>query len=314
MPTVKFNVKGVEPPRGGGEPIPKGVYACTIDSCVVNKPANKDERIEVVYKVKDGDQKGRQLWDYLNLESEAPFAQSRVREFLEAVGVVTDKKEAGSFDPAKLVGNEVNVRVIHQADTRDDHKGEMQHRVGGVFSLDDEEAEDLDEPEDEEPEEIDLDEMDRTELKKHIKENELGIRVTQKMSDDDIREAIAEASEEPEESEAEEPEEDEEPDEDEVDLDELERPALKKLIKEQELGIKVTQGMSDDDIRAKIVEALEEDSEEPEEGETPNYESMDLDDLKNTCKERGLKTTGSKKILAARLTKDDEAKDENDPF
>lgn len=312
MPKVKFNVKGVEVRRGGGEPIPKGVYLCTIESCAVTKPQGKDERIEAVYVIKDGDQKGRKLFDYVNLVSEA--AAWKVREFLEATGIVSDKKEAGEFDPAKLVGDEINVRVIHQPDNRPEHAGEMQHRVGGIFSPDGEEAEDEDlepeEPEGDEEgdEEIDLDEMDRPELKKLIKERELGIVVKQSMSDDDIREAIAEAlndDEEPEEPEAEEPE---EPEEDEIDLDELDRKELKKLIKDQGLEIKVFQSTSDDDLRAAIAEKLGGDDD------APDYEAMDLDELKNTAKERGLKTTGTKKILVARLKTDDESRDENDPF
>lgn len=311
MAKVKFNVKGVEVRRGGGEPLPKGVYLCDIESCAVTKPQSKDERIEVVYTVADGDHKGRKLWDYINLESEA--AAFKVREFLEAVGIVTGKKEAGEFDPAKLVGEQVNVRVIHQPDNRPEHEGEMQQRVGGVTPVDgEEEDENLDdESGEEEDDAVDLDELDRAELKKLIKEQELGITVKRAWSDDELREAITEVlgegDDEPESDDEESDDEESGDDENEVDLDELDRSELKQLIKDQELEITVKRSHSDDDLRKLITEALGGD-------DGPDYEAMSIEDLKNTCKERGLKTTGSKKILITRLEKDDEARDEEEPF
>jgi hypothetical protein len=316
---IKFNVKGVETRSGYGEPIPKGMYKCDIETCVVTKPEGKDERIEVVYVIADGDHKGRKLFDYINLESEA--AAFKVREFLEAVGIVTDKKEMGSFEPEKLVGDQVMIRVAHQADTRPEHAGEIQSRVGSTHKLgegDYDEAEDLDgekpeaESDDEDEDEVDLDELDRAELKKFIKEQELDISVKKSMSDDDIRKAIVEATAD---DEAEEPEADDEDedDEDEIDLDELDRAELKKLIKERELEIKVTKGMSDDDIRKKIAEAVDDD--EDDDDEAADYGDLSLDDLKATLKERGLSEKGTKKIMIARLEKDDEAsKSSKDPF
>lgn len=259
MAKVKFNVKGVEVRKGGGEPIPKGVYTCDIESCVVAKPQGKDQRIEVVYVVNDGDHKGRKLFDYINLESEG--AAWKLREFLETFGLVTGKKEVGEFDPSALVGESCNVRVVHQAG-KGEYEGKTDSRVGGTFGIDeDEEKENLD----------DDDEAD----------------------DDEAGEDDAEPDDD---------------DEDGVELDELDRTELKKFIKEQELEIVVKKSMSDDDIRAAIAEAMGADDDEPD------YSSMDLDELKATCKERGLKTTGSKKLLIARLEKDDEASDDEEPF
>jgi hypothetical protein len=53
-------------------------------------------------------------------------------------------------------------------------------------------------------------------------------------------------------------------------------------------------------------EADEEDEEEATEDEAVDYDSMDPAELKALCKERNLKTQGTKKILVARLKKADE--------
>jgi hypothetical protein len=88
----------------------------------------------------------------------------------------------------------------------------------------------------------------------------------------------AEEEEEPDESEAEE-------EEDAVDLDDLDRAALKKLIKDESLEVKVTKGKSDDDLRKEIAEAMgaeaeeEEPEEEPEEEEEEEDEGVDLSEL-----------------------------------
>lgn len=252
---VKFNVKGVES-RGDFEPIPKGVYEFEVETCVVAKPKDKDERIEVVYVIPAGDLKGRKLYDYINLESEA--AAWKLRQFLETFGLVTDKKETGEFDPEKLVGEKLMVKVVHKPDNRDGHEGEVQSRVGSTFAAG----------------------------KSEDDEEDLGAA-----SDED---------------------EDEDEDEgDEVDLDELDRAALKKLIKEQELDIKVTKSMSDDDVRKAIAEALGEAGDEDE----VDYDDLSVEELRTTCKERGLSEKGSKKILIARLETDDKAaKKDGDPF
>lgn len=112
----------------------------------------------------------------------------------------------------------------------------------------------------------DLSKMDRAELKAYIKEKGLDVEVFRSMSDDDIREKIAEAEKGAEaEPEAEEPEKDGEEKDGEVDLSELDRAGLKKLIADNDLAITVTKGMSDDDIRDKIAELLGASTEaEPE--------------------------------------------------
>jgi hypothetical protein len=132
----------------------------------------------------------------------------------------------------------------------------------------------------------------------------------------------------------EEPDEDE--DEDEADEDEdgddaattalagLSRTELKALIKDEELEVKVLKSMSDDDLRAAIVDAGwepegdeeepddedeeddEEDDDDEEEAEEDNYDDMSIKELRQEAKDRELDTKGSKAVLIARLRTDDE--------
>lgn len=137
-----------------------------------------------------------------------------------------------------------------------------------------------------------------------------------------------------------EPDEDEEPDTDEeeaeeeeeedaIDLDALDRTALKQLIKDEELGsladLGIKKSTTDDQIREIIAEAMggeeEEPEEEPEDDDEPedepeddagsddeegdDYDTWDVTALKKELKERELKQTGAKKVLIQRLRKDD---------
>jgi hypothetical protein len=134
------------------------------------------------------------------------------------------------------------------------------------------------EPENEpEPEqaEDDLDALDRTNLKKYIKENGLDVKVFKNDSDDDIRAKIREATggpvEEPEEAPEEEPAEEppaDEPDEfEEMSRDEMKRYIVKNGLKDT---VKVFKTDSDDDLRAKLREAVGgAAAEEPEPPKTP---------------------------------------------
>jgi hypothetical protein len=130
-----------------------------------------------------------------------------------------------------------------------------------------------------------------------------------------------------------EPEADEDEDEDEDDeededarngLADLSRAELKKLIKDEDLEIKVLKSMSDDDLREAIEEARpededldeeddeeeedddeEEDEEEEEAAEEDNYDDMSLKALRQELSDRELETKGKKSVLIARLRTDD---------
>ena len=114
----------------------------------------------------------------------------------------------------------------------------------------------------------DLDEDTLEEILDELKENKPIVRLKAKKSgeyinlnidklldDESYDELFAEGGEA-----AEEEEDDEEEDGDE--LDDLDRTGLKKFIKENELDVKVLKKMTDDDIRAKIREAVEDEEED----------------------------------------------------
>lgn len=102
----------------------------------------------------------------------------------------------------------------------------------------------------------------KEDLLEFIEENELDVKVGKKESVSSILKKVTKALEE-----AAEEEETGEEEEEEIDLDELDRKELKAYIKNNELDVKVTKKMSDDDIRLAIVEALEEAGGEDEEEE-----------------------------------------------
>lgn len=329
MAKVKYNVKGVDT-SGDFTPVKPGMYRAKIEE-INDWSGQFGAGMEVVLSVtsdskgkkKDVEGIGSKLWTYIYFDHE-PSA-FRLAEFIKALGL----KETGTLDTDKMVGKEVQVRVKPDRN----EEGDYRPRVGKLLALAEDAGEEPDEPEEgEEPEEddeddegVDLDELSRAELKKFIKENELDITVKKSMSDDDVRAAITEATSEEdddeEEPEDEEPEEEEDDDEG-VDLDTLDRSALKKFIKDNELSVKVTKGMSDDDIRAAIAEAAESDDDEEdddeEEGEekdeAPDYNSWTQTKLKAELKERGLKLSGdfTKRKAVNALKKDDASDDE--PF
>lgn len=133
MPVIKFDVTASDPERaarggGGGEPAPVGTYVCEIVTCDDEKPDNKDRRLHVVYKIV-GDTNGEPIeenysWlhDYINLVQESSVW--KLDQFLLAVGVATDSKRTGSFDPEKQVGKQVKVFVRNETYNREVN-GEM---------------------------------------------------------------------------------------------------------------------------------------------------------------------------------------------
>lgn len=101
-------------------------------------------------------------------------------------------------------------------------------------------------------------------------------------------------------------EDEDEDEEDEVDYESLSLKELKALAKEK--GIKVDKKAKKDDIIALLQEDDDEEDEEDEEDDTPDYESMNLKELKALCKERGIKVTkkDNKESLIEKLEEDDE--------
>jgi SAP domain len=132
-----------------------------------------------------------------------------------------------------------------------------------------------------------------------------------------------------------EPDEDEDEDEDEASsdgaLDEYTRAELKQLIKDEGLEVRVLKSMSDDDLRAAILEVWEpedeeaEDEEDEDEGDEDegdeeegdeeedeeeddedNYDELSLAELRQELKDRELETKGKKTLLIQRLRADDQ--------
>src|SRR4051812_6516228 len=118
--------------------------------------------------------------------------------------------------------------------------------------------------------------------------------------------------EEPDEEEEDEADDDEEEDDDESSatdaLADLDRTALKALIKDEGLEVSVKKSMSDDDIREAIVEAgwepededtddeeeddEEDDDDEDDDAEEDNYDEMSLAELRQELKDRELDSKG----------------------
>jgi len=88
-----------------------------------------------------------------------------------------------------------------------------------------------------------FDKMDRTELKRYNFKNKLGVKVTTKMTDDNIRVAIRLAETKTKKAEPAKPKDP---------LDNLDRTGLKRLNKKEGLEVRVTTKMTDDDIRTAI--------------------------------------------------------------
>ena len=275
MAKIKYDVTNVED-VADREPAPVGIYRAKVVKAEPKQSKNGNQMIEVQLTLTH-DAAGKKLkpnqygdvWTYPIMDHDHPFVQAQWKEFIKAFGL----KPKGTLDTDKLVGDSIQVKL--KSDT--DQDGDYRPRVGKMMALADApEEEPEDEPEPDEPEE----------------DEEEG---------------------------------DEEDDEEAVDLDDLDRAGLKQFIKDEELEIKVKKSMSDDDIRAAIAEAMEDedddeddDEEEDEDGgadadeeggddeeEDDGYESMSIADLKAELKERELPQNGAKKVLIARLRKDD---------
>jgi len=243
---IPYDVTDVEA-GGFDDDFKPGIYPAKIQSAEHRtqksngEPAND---IHVVFNMGEG-KVFKHL--YINLD---PGSEWKMAEFITALGA----RKKGSLDLNKIIGKAVRVKL--NADT---YEGKPTTKIGTVMKakpgadepadepedepeeeeVEEDEAED-EEPEeeeedDEEEEEVDLSELSRLDLKAFIKENSLAVRVTKSMSDDDIREKIAEVM--PSEDEEEEEESDEEPEE-EDDYGEWSLAQLKSELKGREITVK----------------------------------------------------------------------------
>jgi hypothetical protein len=290
---LKYDVTDVEEFAPYAGPTPKrGIYDCVVRSVEFAPSSNGNDMFTfmVVIESSKKDQKvfnGCPLWQtWVIGDLSEEYQKRNLKALIKALGL----REKGQLDTDAIIkkGEGMKLRVIVKNETRDDElvakaNGLLPFKAGEEASEDGEEVEEPDEEEaeedeaeeDAESEEDEFDSMTRAQLRKHIKDNSLGITVRQAMSDDEVREAIRAASAEDEE----EPEEDEEEEEDEAeessveeDIAELDRTGLKGYIKENELEVKVTKSMSDDDIRKAILAAWPDEEEgDEEDGDEPPF-------------------------------------------
>jgi SAP domain/Protein of unknown function (DUF669) len=270
MAKVKFDVSGDIPETINA---PVGTYRGKIKDAEARDSNAGNPMVVITWELThhaDGKKVSEDYWPvrtYLMVADERPYAKRTIKQFVTALGL----KLKGEMDLNKLIGKTAQLKL--KSDT--DQDGEYQPRIGQIMPAASKSDEDEPEPEtpeaeepedDEEGEELDLDALSRSELKKLIKDEELEITVKKSMTDDDIRALIAEAMGGDED---EEEDDDEEPEEDDEQGDEAE-------------------------------------SEGDDEEEDDGYDDMSVADLKAELKERELPTNGAKKVLIARLRKDDQ--------
>ncbi len=254
---IKYDVQEVE---GGGDfdtPVPIGVYPAKIDSLAEDtSKSSGNPMLVAIYKISNGDWKGRLLWDYIVLSDAAAW---KLKQFVEAVGL----KNKGSLDTKKLVGTSVRVRVRHDSSEEFGTRA----KVGAVLPLHtDEEEPDDEEPDDDEDdatedtgddEEItfeDLDEYEMDDLKELNDAEELGVRITAKSKVETVRAKVAAALElEPAEEDEPEDDDDDEAEEETEDYGDWDIADLKSELKER--------GLSTAGTKKTLVKKLEKDDE-----------------------------------------------------
>lgn len=168
--------------------------------------------------------------------------------------------------------------ILGASESSEDEDDEMEDDELDPDEVDEEEEESEDDTEEapEDPDEeayeerqVELEGMTRAALKALLKPLGSEMKVTTKVTDEQIVEEILglEFPEDEEEVDEEEPEEEEEdPDSDLADLD---RAGLKALIKDEELEVRVLKSMSDENIREAVLAARGELEEEEEEADEP---------------------------------------------
>lgn len=211
---------GHEDAKGGGGRNPRikeGDYIAKIIDAKQEESNAGNQMITWKFKITKGKYKGKVMTGRTTLTPKALFM---LRNLLEALGKEVPEKTI-KVKYKQYIGETVGITVEDG-----EYNNKPTSEVNDFFDPDqgpdededdeDEDDEDLDDDEDEDEDESDLDDMDRKELKAYIKEQELDVKVTKKMDEDDIREAITEA-----EGDEDDDEEDDDDEMDEVDLDEL---------------------------------------------------------------------------------------------
>lgn len=197
---------------------PVGLYVLKCESIEeVTSKNSGDPQYEVIFTpVKDANgkklkEKYGRLWYYAPKDVNASWAR-RLKELVAAFGLKPKGGNLGTIEGKECLG-----RLREGTDLNGDYRP----NIGKLMKLkiEEEEPDEVEEDEDDEVEEDGrLDGLSRAQLKKLIKDEDLEVTVKKSMSDDELREAIAEVLEDEEE----EPEDEEEPDDEEDEEDEEE--------------------------------------------------------------------------------------------
>lgn len=183
---LKFDVSGSDPDKaqqGRRESPRPGRYVLKIKEINPTfakgdggRPDKIRPQVEVIFevagaaKVKNRKYKGSQLWFYFpSPESETYENWSwKADQFLQAIGVASKKKRAGSFNTTKVVGTLVDATIIAGANQAGDYKGD----IGLLLPYDkdtfaeaaaEENSDDADEDESDDEDEIDDENEDEDE-------------------------------------------------------------------------------------------------------------------------------------------------------
>ena len=269
----KTNKKGIKLNFDGVETgykaVPEGTYEVRVKEIEAGTSQANAPKLDFKFEIISGKNKGSLLFYTCSLQPQALF---KLKVVLEALGYEIPE---GNFnlDIDELIDLECSVEVAHET-----YEGKKRARIVEFITSDDSDEDEEDEDTDDEDED-DSDDEDEDD------------------SDDEDEDDDEEEDDEDDE---------EEDEEDEVDYDSLSLKELKALAKEK--GIKVDKKAKKDDIIALLQEEDDEDDEEDEEDDTPDYESMNLKELKALCKERGIKVTkkDNKESLIEKLEEDDE--------
>jgi hypothetical protein len=120
MAVIKYDVSGVEAGGGGEQPQP-GLYKGKIVSVTPRKKKSNGDPTNDLEVVVDVGKEYSRLWTYIQLDN--PASAWKLREFTDALGL----PDKGGFDPTKLGGKQVSVKVAADTDLDGDYRGKVKN-------------------------------------------------------------------------------------------------------------------------------------------------------------------------------------------
>lgn len=268
---VDLTDQDAEKNKGGSfDPLPKGVYTAKITDVTDVKTRNGNAMANITWTVQDKAFRGRLVFDRVILDLDS--VKWRLDQFLQAVGLVTDKKRKITLDTADLMNKVAKLSVDISSYERDDGTTGTSNEVKRYMENDsDDVGSDPDEDDDLDGDDDDLDDepTDDGDDDTTDDDDEVDLEMLGEQADDD-------------------------------DSDDQEG-AIAKL---EELAAEADLDTDDYDTWSDLASALAG-AEGEESGDGPDYEEMDLADLRALCKERKLNSKGAKPALIKRLQDSD---------